>query len=96
MLALSLDYSTAALATSQKVSFIWKLVELKMLDFSNLTIPDISILTQALIDGLKSYQVLKGSVGLGFLRKTRKKYHHGPFLYSYLEMAPFSVSREIA
>ena len=33
MLALRLDCSTAALTTPHKVLFIWKLVELKMLDF---------------------------------------------------------------
>ena len=37
MLALRLDCSTAALATHQKVLPIWKLVELKMLDFSDRT-----------------------------------------------------------
>ena len=35
MLALRLDCSTAALTTHQKVLPIWKVVELKMLDFSD-------------------------------------------------------------
>ena len=51
--ALPLDCSTAALTTPQKVLPIWKLVELKMLDFSDRTRAGISILTsvaEALID----------------------------------------------
>ena len=47
MLALHLDCSTAALTTPQKVLPIWKLVELKMLDFSDRTRTGISILTSA-------------------------------------------------
>ena len=46
-LALRLDCSTAALTTPQKVLPIWKLVELKMLDFSDRTRTGISILTSA-------------------------------------------------
>ena len=45
MLALRLDCSTVALTTPQKVLPIWKLVELKMLDFSDRTRTGISILT---------------------------------------------------
>ena len=47
MLALLLDWSTAALTTPQKVLPIWKLDELKMLDFSDRTRTGISILTSA-------------------------------------------------
>ena len=47
MLALRLDCSTAAITTPQKVLPIWKLVELKMLDFSDHTRTGISILTSA-------------------------------------------------
>ena len=47
VLALLLDCSTAALPTPQKVSSIWKLVELKMLDFSICMRTGISILTSA-------------------------------------------------
>ena len=47
MLALRLDCSTAALTTPQTVISIWKLVELKMLDFSDCTRTGISILTSA-------------------------------------------------
>ena len=47
MLALRLDCSTAALTTPQKVLPFWKLVELKMLDFSGRTRTGISILTSA-------------------------------------------------
>ena len=47
MLALRLDCSTAALNTPQKVLPIQKLVELKMLDFSDRTRTGISILTSA-------------------------------------------------
>ena len=47
MLALRLDCSTAALTTPQKVLPIWKLVELKMIDFSDRTRTGISILTSA-------------------------------------------------
>ena len=47
MLALRLDCSTAALATPQKVLSTWKLVELKMLDFSDRTRTGISILSSA-------------------------------------------------
>ena len=46
-LALRLDCSTAALTTPQKVLSIWKLVELKMLDFGDRTRTGISILTSA-------------------------------------------------
>ena len=46
MLALRLDCSTAALTTHQKVLPIWKLVELKMLDFSDRMRTGISILTK--------------------------------------------------
>ena len=45
MLALHLDCSTAALTTPQKVLPIWRLVELKMLDFSDRTRTGVSILT---------------------------------------------------
>ena len=45
MLALSLDCSTAALTTPQKVLPLWKLVELKMLDFMDRARTGISILT---------------------------------------------------
>ena len=47
MLALRLDCSTAALTTPQTVLSLWKLVELKMLDFSDRTRTGISILTSA-------------------------------------------------
>ena len=47
MLAFRLDCSTAALATPKKVLSILKLVELKILDFSNQTRTGISILTSA-------------------------------------------------
>ena len=47
MLALRRDCSTAALTAPQKVLPIWKLVELKMLDFSDCTRTCISILTSA-------------------------------------------------
>ena len=47
MLALRLGCSTAALTTPPKVLPIWKLVELKMLDFSDRTRTGISILTSA-------------------------------------------------
>ena len=47
MLALRLDCSTAALTTPQKVLPIWKLVELKVLDFGDRTRTGISILTSA-------------------------------------------------
>ena len=47
MLALRLDCSTAALTISQKVLSIRRLVELKMLDFSDRTRTGISILTLA-------------------------------------------------
>ena len=47
MLALRLDCSTAALPTPQKVLPICKLVELKMLDFSDRMRIGISILTSA-------------------------------------------------
>ena len=47
MLALRLDCSTAALPTPQRVLPIWKLVELKMPDFSDCTRTGISILTSA-------------------------------------------------
>ena len=48
MLALRLDCSsTAALTTHQKVLPIWKLIELKMLDFSDCSRTGISILTSA-------------------------------------------------
>ena len=47
MLALRLDCSKAAITTPQKVLPIWKLVELKMLDFSDRTRTGISILTSA-------------------------------------------------
>ena len=47
MLALRLDCSKAALTTSQKVLPNWKLVELKMLDFSDRTRTGISFLTSA-------------------------------------------------
>ena len=50
MLALRLDCSTAALTTTQKVLPIWKLVELKMLDFSDRTRTGITILTSAAVD----------------------------------------------
>ena len=50
MLALRLDCSTAALATPQKVLPIGKLVELKMLDFSDHTRTGISIVTSAADD----------------------------------------------
>ena len=46
-LGLRLDCSTAVLTTPQKVLSIWRLVELKMLDFSDRTRTDISILTSA-------------------------------------------------
>ena len=46
-LALCLYCSTAALTTPQKVFAIWRLVELKMLDFSDHTRTGISILTSA-------------------------------------------------
>ena len=49
MLALRLDCSTAALTTPQKALPIWKLVELKMLDFSDHTRTGISILTSAAV-----------------------------------------------
>ena len=45
MMALRLDCSTAALTTPQKVLPIWRLVELKMLDFRDHTRTGISILT---------------------------------------------------
>ena len=47
MLALLLDCFTPALTTPQKVLSIWRLVELKMLDFSDPTRTGISILTSA-------------------------------------------------
>ena len=47
MLALRQDCSTAALTTPQKVLSIYRLVELKMLDFSDRTRTGISILTSA-------------------------------------------------
>ena len=47
MLALRLDCFTAALTTPQKILPIWKLVDLKMLDFSDRTRTGISILTSA-------------------------------------------------
>ena len=47
MLALRLDCSTAALITPQTVLSIWKLVGLKVLDFSDRTRTGISILTSA-------------------------------------------------
>ena len=47
MLALPLDWSTAALTTPQKVLPIRKLVVLKMLDFGDRTRTGISILTSA-------------------------------------------------
>ena len=47
MLALRLDCSTAALITPQKVLSIRRLVELKMLDFSDCLRNGISILTSA-------------------------------------------------
>ena len=48
MLTLRLDCSTAALTTPQKDLSFWKLVELKMLDFSDHTrTGSISILTSA-------------------------------------------------
>ena len=47
MLASPLGCSTAALTTPQKVLPIWKLVELKTLDFSDCTRTGISILTSA-------------------------------------------------
>ena len=47
LLVLSLDCSTVALPTPQKVSSICKLVVLKMLDFSDHTRTGISILTSA-------------------------------------------------
>ena len=47
MLALRLDCSTAALTIPQKVLSLWRLVELKMLDFSDHTRTGISILTSA-------------------------------------------------
>ena len=47
MSALRLDWSTAARTTPQEVLPIWKLVELKMLDFSDRTRTCISILTSA-------------------------------------------------
>ena len=55
MLALRLDCSTAALTTPQKVLPIWKLVELKMLDFSDWTRTDISILTSAAYCNLRLF-----------------------------------------
>ena len=54
----ALDCSTAALTTSQKVLPVWKLVELKMLDFSNLMRTGISILTLAAdmeLEGITQY-----------------------------------------
>ena len=54
MLALRLDCSTAALTTPQKVLPIRKLVELKMLEFSDSTRTGISILTLA-VDLLSNY-----------------------------------------
>ena len=47
MLALRLDCSTEALTTPQKVLSLRKLVEFKMLDFSDQTRTGISILTSA-------------------------------------------------
>ena len=47
LLALCLNCSTAALTTPQKVLPIWKLVELKMLDFCDCTRTSISILISA-------------------------------------------------
>ena len=47
MLVLRLDCPTAALTTPQKVLSLWRLVELKMLDFSDRTRTGISILTSA-------------------------------------------------
>ena len=45
MLALRLDCSTAALTTPQKALSIWRLIELKMLDFSDRSRNGISIFT---------------------------------------------------
>ena len=47
MLALRLGFSTAARTTHQKDLSIWKLVELKMLDFSDRTRTGLSTLTSA-------------------------------------------------
>ena len=47
MLALHINCTTAALATPQEVVSIRKLVELKVLDFSDHTRTSISILTSA-------------------------------------------------
>ena len=47
MLALHLDCSTTALTTPQKVLPIWKLVDLKILDYSDRMRTCISILTSA-------------------------------------------------
>ena len=47
MLALRLDCSTTALTTPQKVLSLWRLIELKKLDFSDRTRTGISILTSA-------------------------------------------------
>ena len=58
MLALRLDCSTAALTTPQTVLSIWKLVELKMLDFSDRTRTGISILTSAADNEKDSYALI--------------------------------------
>ena len=59
MLALRLeDCSTAALTTHQKVLPIGKLVELKMLDFSDRTRTGISILTSAADYSLAAYKII--------------------------------------
>ena len=62
MLAIRLDCSTAALTAPQKVLPICKLVELKMLDFSDRTRTGISILTSAdLLDGNVFKNALKAN-----------------------------------
>ena len=65
MLALRLDCSTAGLTTPQKVLPTCRLVELKMLDFSDRPRTGISILTSAadtqrdLFDGYFQYERLQ-------------------------------------
>ena len=73
MLALSLDCSTAALTTPQRVLATWKLVELKMLDFSDRTRTGISILTSAADQWPKNSAYLKRNC-LFYSKEDLKKY----------------------
>ena len=59
MLALRLDCSIAALPTPQKVLPIWRLVELKMLDFSGLKRTGISIFPTRFPDDMNNKRASK-------------------------------------